>query len=242
MNTVNLRRIFQSKFDYQTFCNDIVHSIFGCNDIIKRPDQIKVTTEGDKCYFIGRMTDAEGRELGFFYTQMAPGGDVRRKRVGLRKLIAPYVRYEVDAAIAVFDDGTRWRLSYICDMNEGATSPKRFSYVLGDADGQYNTPTHRLGDLSGKLRTLRHFRCFFSRNPQQRVLRKVPYPLRPHCGRVDTSRQVWCSLSRLCEETDGTHRLSAFPAKERLALWRHQLHAQHFQPKHPQERLFGKRA
>ncbi|MCR5039225.1 MAG: Eco57I restriction-modification methylase domain-containing protein [Bacteroidales bacterium] len=155
MNTVNLRRIFQSKFDYQTFCNDIVHSIFGCNDINKRPDQIKVTTEGDKCYFIGRMTDAEGRELGFFYTQMAPGGDVRRKRVGLRKLIAPYVRYEVDAAIAVFDDGTRWRLSYICDMNEGATLPKRFSYVLGDADGQYNTPTHRLGDLSGKLRTLR---------------------------------------------------------------------------------------
>ena len=155
MNTVNLRRIFQSKFDYQTYCNDIVHSIFGCNDINKRPEQIKVTTEGDKCYFIGRMTDAEGRELGFFYTQMAPGGDVRRKRVGLRKLIAPYVRYEVDAAIAVFDDGTRWRLSYICDMNEGATSPKRFSYVLGDAEGQYNTPTHRLGDLSGKLRTLR---------------------------------------------------------------------------------------
>ncbi len=155
MNTVNLRRIFQSKFDYQTYCNDIVHSIFGCNDINKRPEQIKVTTEGDKCYFIGRMTDAEGRELGFFYTQMASGGDVRRKRVGLRKLIAPYVRYEVDAAIAIFDDGTRWRLSYICDMNEGATSPKRFSYVLGDADGQYNTPTHRLSDLSGKQRTLR---------------------------------------------------------------------------------------
>ena len=155
MNTVNLRRIFQSKFDYQTYCNDIVHSIFGCNDINKRPEQIKVTTEGDKCYFIGRMTDAEGRELGFFYTQMASGGDVRRKRVGLRKLIAPYVRYEVDAAIAIFDDGTHWRLSYICDMNEGATSPKRFSYVLGDADGQYNTPTHRLSDLSGKQRTLR---------------------------------------------------------------------------------------
>ena len=155
MNTIDLRRIFQSQFDYQTYCNDIVHNIFGCNDVNKRPELIKVTAEGDKCHFIGRMTDTEGRELGFFYTQMAPGGDVRRKRVGLHKLIAPYVRYEVDAAIAVFDDGTRWRLSYICDMNEGATSPKRFSYVLGDADGQYNTPTHRLGDLSGKVRTLR---------------------------------------------------------------------------------------
>ena len=155
MNTINLRRIFQLQFHYQTYCNDIVHDIFGCNDINKRPEQIKVTAEGDKCHFIGRMTDAEGRELGFFYTQMAPGSDVRRKRVGLRKLIAPYVRYEVDAAIAVFDDGTRWRLSYICDMNEGTTLPKRFSYVLGDSDGQYNTPTHRLDDLSRKVRTLR---------------------------------------------------------------------------------------
>ena len=35
--------------------------------------------------------------------------------------------------------------------------------------------------------------------------------------------------------------ISAFPAKERLALWRYQLHAQHFQPKQPQKRLFGKR-
>ena len=155
MNTIRIKQIFQSKFDYQTYCNEIVHGIFGCNDINKRPELIKVTAEGDKCHFIGRMTDTEGRELGFFYTQMAPGSDVRRKRVGLRKLIAPYVRYEVDAAIAVFDDGTRWRLSYICDMNEGATLPKRFSYVLGDADGQYNTPTHRLGDLSGNVRTLR---------------------------------------------------------------------------------------
>ena len=155
MNNVDLRRIFQSQFDYQTYCNDIVHCIFGCNDINKRPEQIKVTAEGDKCHFIGRMTDTEGRELGFFYTQMTPGSDVRRKRVGLRKLIAPYVRYEVDAAVAVFDDGTRWRLSYICDMNEGATSPKRFSYVLGDSDGQYNTPTHRLEELSRKVRALR---------------------------------------------------------------------------------------
>ena len=155
MNTANLRRIFQSQFDYQTYCNDIVHGVFGCNDINKRPELIKVTAEGDKCHFIGQMTDTEGRELGFFYTQMAPGSDVRRKRVGLRKLIAPYVKYEVDAAIAVFDDGIRWRLSYICDMKDGATLPKRFSYVLGDSDGQYNTPTHRLDDLSKKVRTLR---------------------------------------------------------------------------------------
>ena len=57
----------------------------------------------------GNILDAEGRLLGFFYTRVAEGSDVRRKRVGLRKLIQPYLRYEVDAAIAVFDDGPRER-------------------------------------------------------------------------------------------------------------------------------------
>ena len=155
MNSENLRQIFKAPFDYKTYCNEIVHRLFGCNDVAIRPELLPTNSKGDQNYFIGQMDDTDGRLLGFFYTRLAEGSDVRRKRVGLRKLITPYVRYEVDAAIAVFDDGLRWRLSYICDMKEGATAPKRFSYVLGDSDGQYNTPTHRLAKLGGKVRNLR---------------------------------------------------------------------------------------
>ena len=155
MNSENLRQIFKAPFDYKTYCNEIVHRLFGCNDVAIRPELLPTNSKGDQNYFIGQMDDTDGRLLGFFYTRLAEGSDVRRKRVGLRKLITPYVRYEVDAAIAVFDDGIRWRLSYICDMKEGTTAPKRFSYVLGDSDGQYNTPTHRLAKLSGKVRNLR---------------------------------------------------------------------------------------
>lgn len=151
MNTENIKHIFQSQFDYRIYCNEIVRNIFGCSDINARPELLDTSAEGDRSHYIGRMTDAEGRELGFFYTRVAEGGDVRRKRVGLRKLIAPYVKYDVDAAIAVFDDGQHWRLSYICDMKEGTTSAKRFSYVLGDQQGQYNTPVHRLLDLGTRV-------------------------------------------------------------------------------------------
>lgn len=151
MNTVNIRHIFQSQFDYRTYCNEIVRNIFGCGDINAQPELLCTTAEGDRCHYIGRMADAEGREIGFFYTRIASGGDVRRKRVGLRKLIAPYVKYDVDAAIAVFDDGHHWRLSYICDMKEGTTSAKRFSYVFGDEQGQYNTPVHRLLDIGTRV-------------------------------------------------------------------------------------------
>lgn len=150
MNTDTIKRIFQSKFDYTTYCNEIVHNIFGCNNIATSPEQLPSSSDGDQNYFIGRMADADKRDLGFFYTRVADGSDVRRKRVGLRKLIAPYLKYEVDAAIAVFDDGNHWRLSYICDMKEGITAAKRFSYILGDPQGQYKTPIERLGKVAFK--------------------------------------------------------------------------------------------
>ena len=150
MNTSIIRQIFQAKFNYPIYCNEIVHNVFGCNDISTRPELLDTTADGDNSYYIGRQTDVDGRELGFFYTRVAPGSDVRRKRVGLRKMIAPYLKYDVDAAIAVFADENHWRLSYICDMKEGVTNAKRFSYILGDEQGQYKTPLERLDTIYAK--------------------------------------------------------------------------------------------
>lgn len=155
MNTENLRQIFKSPFDYKTYSSEIVHRLFGCNDVVSRPELLDTNAEGDQSFFIGQMDDADHRLLGFFYTRVADGGDVRRKRVGLRKLISPYLKYDVDGAIAVFDDGRHWRLSYICDLKEGSTSAKRFSYILGDENGQYKTPLERLekvAKLNGHLK------------------------------------------------------------------------------------------
>ena len=144
MNSEILRQIFKSPFDYTTYSHEIVHRLFGCNDVASRPELLDTNAEGDQSFFIGQMDDADHRLLGFFYTRVADGGDVRRKHVGLRKLISPYLKYDVDGAIAVFDDGRHWRLSYICDLKEGSTSAKRFSYILGDENGQYKTPLERL--------------------------------------------------------------------------------------------------
>lgn len=150
MNPETLRKIFKSPFNYTTYSNEIVHRLFGCNDVATSPELLDTNADGDKSYFIGQMEDADGRLLGFFYTRVADGGDVRRKRVGLRKLIQPYLKYDVDGAIAIFDDGNHWRLSYICDLKEGSTSAKRFSYILGDEQGQYKTPLERLGKVAEK--------------------------------------------------------------------------------------------
>ncbi len=164
MNTETLRQIFKSPFDYTTYSREIVHRLFGCHDVASRPEWLDTNAEGDQSFFIGQMDDADHRLLGFFYTRVADGGDVRRKRVGLRKLISPYLKYDVDGAVAVFDDGLHWRLSYICDLKEGSTSAKRFSYILGDENGQYKTPLERLekvARLNGRL-TLSDLRESFS--------------------------------------------------------------------------------
>ena len=150
MNPETLRKIFKSPFDYKTYSNEIVHRLFGSNDVATTPELLDTNATGDKSHYIGQMEDADGRLLGFFYTRVADGGDVRRKRVGLRKLIQPYLKYDVDGAIAVFDDGNHWRLSYICDLKEGNTAAKRFSYILGDEQGQYKTPLERLGKVAEK--------------------------------------------------------------------------------------------
>lgn len=164
MNTETLRQIFKSPFDYTTYSREIAHRLFGCHDVASRPEWLDTNAEGDQNFFIGQMDDADHRLLGFFYTRVADGGDVRRKRVGLRKLISPYLKYDVDGAIAVFDDGRHWRLSYICDLKDGSTSAKRFSYILGDENGQYKTPLERLekvARLNGRL-TLSDLRESFS--------------------------------------------------------------------------------
>ena len=148
MTPHDLQLIFQAPFNYTLYSQKIVHRLFGCNDVEQLPYPIDTSAAGDLSHYVGQMEDSDGRLLGFFYTRVAEGSDVRRKRVGLRKLIQPYLRYEVDAAIAVFDDGQHWRLLYICDHKDNVTAAKRFSYILGDEKGQYKTPRERLGKVA----------------------------------------------------------------------------------------------
>ena len=155
MTPHDLQLIFQAPFNYTLYSQEIVHRLFGCNDVEQQPYPIDTSAAGDLSHYVGQMEDSDGRLLGFFYTRVAEGSDVRRKRVGLRKLIQPYLRYEVDAAIAVFDDGQHWQLSYICDHKDNVTAAKRFSYILGDEKGQYKTPRERLekvADMKGHFK------------------------------------------------------------------------------------------
>lgn len=146
--------LFQSPFHLEEYTRTILSGLLHAQRINARPELLEETSDGDVVYGLGILEDADRQRIGLFYTDVRRG-DVTRKRVGLRRIVEPYIKTNVDAALAVFDDGRRWRLSYICDFKEGSTSAKRFSYILGDENGQYKTPLERLekvANLNGRLK------------------------------------------------------------------------------------------
>ena len=149
-----LKNLFRSPFNLEEYTRIILSGLLHAQRINARPELLEETSDGDIVYGLGILEDAERKRIGLFYTEVRHS-DVTRKRVGLRRVVEPYIKANVDAALAVFDDGRHWRLSYICDLREGSTLAKRFSYILGDENGQYKTPLERLekvAKLSGRLR------------------------------------------------------------------------------------------
>ena len=147
-NKETFKRLFQSKFNLSKW-QMLLQDYFHADKVRVSPEVLDEDAEDRKGYFLGSMTTQDNYELGFFYYEMEDGSVLRRK-VGLRNLIRPYLGYGFDAALAVFNDGTNWRLSLICDLKEDATSTKRFTYVFGDEKAFYKTPILRFESLRTK--------------------------------------------------------------------------------------------
>lgn len=159
-NKETFKRLFQSKFNLSKW-QMLLQDYFHADKVRVRPEVLDEDAEDRKGYFLGSMTTQDNYELGFFYYEMEDGSVLRRK-VGLRNLIRPYLGYGFDAALAVFNDGTNWRLSLICDLKEDATSTKRFTYVFGDEKAYYKTPILRFESLRTKANEFLEIKKAFS--------------------------------------------------------------------------------
>ncbi len=159
-NKETFKRLFQSKFNLSKW-QMLLQDYFHADKVRVSPEVLDEDAEDRKGYFLGSMTTQDNYELGFFYYEMEDGSVLRRK-VGLRNLIRPYLGYGFDAALAVFNDGTNWRLSLICDLKEGATSTKRFTYVFGDEKAFYKTPILRFESLRTKANEFLEIKKAFS--------------------------------------------------------------------------------
>ena len=142
-----LRTLFQNKFNQNEWTQFLI-SYIGAQTIRKPPEQLELDPSEGKGYYLGQKTTTDNHEIGLFYVQTY--SSVSNRRVGLRQIVKPYLRYLVDAALVVFDDGIKWRLSFVCDINGESTSPKRYTFVFGESGNYYNTAVSRFIDLQNK--------------------------------------------------------------------------------------------
>ena len=157
-----LRKIFQNKFDREAW-KAIVKGIFQAN-VRTTPEKLDTANDTEEGYYFGFGETPDRFKIGYFYYRIK-SGSVAHKKVGLRNLVKGFLNQtsgEFDAAMVVFDDGKDWRLSFICDIKEEATTPKCFTYVFGEHDNFYRTAIERFNLLQSQTPTFKNIRKAFS--------------------------------------------------------------------------------
>lgn len=158
-----LRQIFQSSFnmaDWYPFMQNFFHA----TELKKTPEKISIHEGQEDGYYIGNIETSDSFRIGLFCYDIHRGSVVNR-RVGLRNLVRTFInpRWGVfDAALVVFDSQDHWRLSFICDIKEESTAPKRYTYVFGNKDLLYRTPIERFLFLQKKGLSFENLKTAFS--------------------------------------------------------------------------------
>ena len=158
----DLRAVFQSSFSldiWQSMLKDLFHS----KEIRVQPEFIG--GKDNECgYYLGALDTEDNYRIGLFWYEITKGSVVHKK-VGLRQLVKSFINPswgEFDAALAVFSEGSHWRLSLICDIKEEAMSPRRYTYVFGEKNNYYNTPVARFDFLQKNGATFENLKNAFS--------------------------------------------------------------------------------
>ena len=162
-NKATLKEIFKSPFSAETW-QELLINLFHANRLRVSPQPISDPEENLQGFFLGTIDTPDGYSIGLFRYDVL-NGSVTNRRVGLRNLVKKFINAsygEFDAALVVYDDSENWRLSFICDIKDAATTPKRYSYVFGDPTMQYHTPAERFLALQTKGIDFTNLRDAFS--------------------------------------------------------------------------------
>ena len=154
-----IQHLFQSQFN-QTTWTDFIINFFKAQTLRRVPEPLDIDQSEGQGYYWGKLSTTDDYEISFFYLKM--NRSIDQRRVGLRQLVNRYIKIDSDAGIAVFDDGSHWRLSFITDMRGEMTSPKRYTFVFGDAEKYYQTAVSRFLELQRTGISYKNIREAFS--------------------------------------------------------------------------------
>lgn len=142
-----IEKLFKSSFNMSTW-KDIIINFFHSTEVYAEPRPIEMDSQEAEGYELAYLDTNDSYRIGFFYLKLDHSIDNRK--VGLRQMIAKYIKIDADAGIGVFDDGNHWRLSFITDLRGEKTSPKRYTFVFGKSENGYRTAVDRFMDLQSK--------------------------------------------------------------------------------------------
>lgn len=157
-----LRLIFRSPFNQDAW-NAVLYNLFRVEKRRNNPERFTDPADNEEGFYMGSTETTDAYRIGLFYYKK--NGSVAHKKVGLRNLVKKFINQnwgEFDAAIVVFDSKPEWRLSFVCDIKEQATAPKRFTFVFGERDNYYRTPVERFMALQSQDATFENIRKAFS--------------------------------------------------------------------------------
>lgn len=143
-----LKIIFEKKYDRKSWYR-VLNENFNVKDLKEKPlditSRIKANDYDAKAFELGTfVTQGEGHLIGLYELEVADKVQIHRNRKGLRDLLSQIYRDDVEAALLVFVQGSKWRFSYVSEITiknkltkkreKKTTDPKRFTYLLGEGE------------------------------------------------------------------------------------------------------------
>ncbi|MFN7404923.1 MAG: Eco57I restriction-modification methylase domain-containing protein, partial [Cyclobacteriaceae bacterium] len=142
---------------------DVLKKVFGVKSINQNPPTVtnlSANKLADGAWELGSLTTADDRLIGIFEIKVKPNVWIERNRLGLRELLRSIYKNEVDGALIVFDQGEKWRFSFVSEIRvrseqaedeieERKTEPKRYTYLFGEGES-CRTAADRFLKLEGK--------------------------------------------------------------------------------------------
>lgn len=205
MNQETLKQLLANKYDRSSW-QSILTNIFGVRELHQKPRTIPLPKNdiAASTVELGSLETIDSRIVGIYEVELTDKPRIWQNRVGLRQLLRN-VYHDVDAAIVVFVQADKWRLSLISEIRvrdqetgkvvEQKTEPKRYTYLLGKGE-TVRTAVDRLFELGKGFLSLDALIDAFSVEPLNKaffreyklVFDSLLAEVKPHVADDETAR------------------------------------------------------
>jgi len=155
MNNQQIQSIFEKTYSRNNW-KQVLNEVAGVNNFYTGKASIEVQSTYKNtvknAIELGHFSTTDKMLVGLYEIELDPVANVQlyRNKIGMRELLKSVYKNSVDAALVVFFHKNKWRLSLISETKNTNTTPKRFTYLLGENE-ICKTAAERFEKLGGEF-------------------------------------------------------------------------------------------